>query len=181
MSDRKLEPYSVVIPTARDNVRTLSSIPDDIPVRIERDGSLNEARNIGVSNSGTPVVIILDDDLAFPAGLLDNLAARADPDTLLGIGDWDYGWIAGRCMVFYRSLWRELGGFDERLRSHMGDTDFAIRALRHGFDVEPMPREIFYHEPHERSITAWDHAWRGLYLALKHPIQAPRLAGGMLG
>jgi len=172
---------TVVIPSAKDDVRTLDSIPDNVPVSVEREGTLNEARNRGVRNADTEVVAIMDDDISFPAGTLDELAGRASPGTLLGLADWDYGWIAGRVMVFHTSLWRDVGGFDERLRSHMADTEFAISTLRRGYELERIPREVFHHEPHARSIGTWDHVWRGLYLAGKHPRYAPRLARGLIG
>lgn len=175
------EDITVVIPSAKDRVRTTDSIPSRVPVRVEREGSLNEARNRGVRHASTDVVAVMDDDIAFPHEMIQDLQQRATPDTLLGLADWDYGWIAGRVMVFHRDLWETVGGFDERLQSHMADTEFAISALRHGYQLERIPRELFHHEPHERSITAWDHAWRGLYLAAKHPRYAPRLARGLLG
>lgn len=178
MSNTNIE---VVIPSIKDDVRTLDSIPDHIPVSVEREGSLNEARNRGVRQADAEFVAIMDDDISFPTETLDELASRASTDTLLGIADWDYGWIAGRVMGFHKDLWRDAGGFDERLQSHMADTEFALSALRHGYDLERIPREVFYHEPHSRSITTWDHAWRGLYLAMKHPRHAPRLARGLIG
>lgn len=171
---------SIVIPSANEHVRTTDSVPDGVPYSVEREGTLNEARNRGVRQAETDLVAIMDDDISFPEGTLDELAHRARPDTLLGIADWDYGWVAGRVMVFHRDLWEDVGGFDERLRSHMADTEFALSALRNGCDLERIPREVFYHDPHDRSIGAWDHAWRGLYLAAKHPRFAPRLAKGLI-
>lgn len=173
--------YEVVIPTTADDVLTLESIPDEVTVHLEREGTLNEARNRGLSKVEAPIAIVMDDDLAFPPDLLDELAARANEDTLLGLADWDYGWIAGRMMVFPTSLWEDVGGFDERLGSHMGDTKFAIDSLRHGYELERIPRELLYHEPHSRDISTWDRAWRGLYLAAKHPTLGPKLAKGMVG
>lgn len=180
MSVDRLE---VVVPTTvdeTDEVLTLESIPDDVPVHIERDGTLNEARNRGVSATESELVLVLDDDLVFDAYLLDEWAERVDETTLLGLADWDYGWIAGRVMAFQKRLWEDVGGFDERLRSHMGDTKFALDALSDGYDLERIPREVVYHEPHGRDISAWDHVWRGLYLATQHPMTAPYLARRMI-
>ncbi len=171
---------SVVIPTLANTPLTLDSIPDDIPVHVERDGTLNEARNRGVRTAETETVAILDDDLVFDVDLLDQWAARVDEDTLLGLADWDYGWIAGRVMVFEKRLWERAGGFDERLRSHMGDTKFALDVLAGGGELERIPREVVYHEPHDRDISTWDHAWRGLYLATQHPTKAPHIARRMI-
>lgn len=171
---------TVVIPTIKDEVRTLDSIPDCIPVLIEREGSLNEARNRGVRHAETEVVAIMDDDIAFSKETLDDLAQQVSPNTLIGIEDWDFDLIAGRVMVFHKDLWRDVGGFDERLGSHMGDTEFAIKARKNGYRVEQIPRGLFDHEEHERSITRWDRAWRTVYVAAKHPTASLRLLRGVL-
>lgn len=160
---------SVVIPSIKDDIRTIDSVPDDIPVSVEREGTLNEARNRGVRNADSDIVAILDDDIAFSADLFYALLDHLKSDMLLGVADWEFGLVAGRVMLFYKNLWREVGGFDERLRSHNGDTDFSLRVHGSGYNVEPIPRSLFYHEEHERSITTWDRAWRLAYLCGKHP------------
>lgn len=171
---------NIVIPTIKDEVRTLDSIPDHVPVLIEREGSLNEARNRGVHRAETEIVAIMDDDIAFPEERLYDLAEQASPDILIGIEDWDFDLIAGRVMVFHKDLWRNVGGFDERLGSHMGDTEFALKARKNGHNVEQLPRELFDHEEHERSITRWDRVWRTIYVAAKHPTASLRLLRGVL-
>lgn len=164
---------SVVIPSIKDDVLTLESVPEDVPVSVEREGSLNEARNRGVRNADTDIVAILDDDIAFSEELFDALVDAVDEDVLLGVADWEFGLVAGRVMIFHKSLWRDVGGFDERLRSHNGDTDFSLRAHDAGYSIKSVPRDLFYHEDHERSITTWDRAWRLAYLCGKHPRYAP--------
>lgn len=171
--------FTVVIPTIKEEVRTLDSIPEDIPISIERRGSLNEARNRGVLNAETEIVMIMDDDIAFPEGTLDDLSKQAAPDALLGIEDWDFDLIAGRVMVFYKDLWYDVGGFDEHLGSHMGDTEFALGAKRNGYRLKQLPQEVFDHEEHERSITTRDRLWRTAYLVLKYPRATPRILRGV--
>jgi len=172
--------FTVVIPTIKEDILTLESIPEELPVSVEREGTLNEARNRGVRTAGTELVMIMDDDISFPESTLYELADRAGPDRLLGMEDWDFDLIAGRVMVFHKQLWRDVGGFDERLASHMGDTDFAITVAKAGFEIEQLPQEMFDHREHERSITTWDRAWRTAYLLGKHPTFAPRLIRGVL-
>ena len=166
---------SVVIPSIKEEVLTLESIPDGVPVSIEREGSLNEARNRGVGNVDTDIVAILDDDIAFSEELFYALVDEVDRKTLVGVADWEFGLVAGRVMIFHRDLWQELGGFDERLRSHNGDTEFSLRVHDAGYDLVRVPRDLFYHEEHERSITTWDRAWRLAYLCGKYPEYAPHL------
>lgn len=162
----------VVIPTLEqrdEDIRTLDSIPDGVEVNIERSGSLNAARNCGVENADAEYVLIMDDDIAFPAEVFWRVVERIEPGTLVGIADWDFGWVAGRVMGFTREDWRAVGGFDTYLQSHGGDTDFALKFVKSGRNLERIPREVFHHEEHDRSITTWDRAWRGVYLAMKHP------------
>lgn len=181
MNNTSTTDCTVVIPTLSDAPLTLDSLPEEVPRRVEREGSLNEARNRGVRNAETPYVLIMDDDLRFPPELLERFAGRLDEETLVGLADWDFDLVAGRVMGFHRALWADVGGYSATLGSHMGDTDFALRAYRSGYDLETVPRELLYHEPHDRSISTWDRLWRLGYLALSHPRDAPRLAKGVMG
>ena len=166
---------AVVIPSIKDEIRTLESVPEDVSVIVERTGTLNEARNRGVRNTESDIVVIMDDDIAFSEELFNSLVDHVDPGTLLGVEDWEFGLVAGRVMAFHRDLWEDVGGFDERLRSHNGDTEFSIKVHKAGYDVRTVPRSLFDHEEHERSITTWDRAWRLGYLCTKHPRYAPML------
>ena len=170
----------VVIPSVKKDILTLDSVPDGVSTHVERKGTLNEARNRGVSKVGAEVAIIMDDDIAFPEETFWELVDRAGPEKLVGMSDWNYGWVAGRVMVFHVDTWRELGGFDERLRSHMGDTEFSLKFLTDGHEIETVPQDWFDHREHDRSIDKWDHAWRGVYLAAKYPRYGPKLLTGMI-
>lgn len=166
---------SVVIPSIKNDVLTLESVPEDVSVSVEREGTLNEARNRGVRHADHDVIAILDDDIAFSEALFDDLVGMVDRRTVVGAADWEFGLLAGRVMLFHRDIWREVGGFDERLRSHNGDTDFSIKIHDAGYDLVRFPREIIRHEEHSRSITTRDRAWRLAYLCGKHPEYAPHL------
>lgn len=159
---------AVVIPSIKDEIRTLESVPEGIPVTVERTGTLNQARNRGVRGTDAEIIVIMDDDIAFSEDLFYSLVENVDRNALLGVDDWEFGLVAGRVMAFYRELWEDVGGFDERLRSHNGDTDFSIKVHKAGYDIRTVPRCLFDHKEHERSITPWDRAWRLGYLCKKH-------------
>lgn len=171
---------SVVIPSIKEDVLTLESVPEDVPVSVEREGTLNEARNRGVRNANTDIVVILDDDIAFSEEVFNTLVESVEEDILLGVSDWEFGLVAGRVMIFYKSLWQDIGGFDERLRSHNGDTDFALKSHDAGYDMYRVPRTLFHHKEHERSITTWDRTWRLAFLCRKHPKYIHHLLGSTL-
>ncbi|WP_181686631.1 glycosyltransferase family 2 protein [Halorhabdus salina] len=174
---------TVVIPTISETVLTKESLPEEVSVVVVREGTLNEARNRGVETADTEKVLLLDDDVRFSESFFWDVVDRIEPEKLVGMEDWNYGLVAGRLMGFTKETWRTAGGFDERLRSHMGDTDFAICCHKHGYEIEQIPQSQIEHEGPPGAIErtdAVDHAWRGLYLATKHPTYAWRLFKGMV-
>ncbi|UIP01070.1 hypothetical protein Hbl1158_06880 [Halobaculum sp. CBA1158] len=174
---------TVVIPTTSEDVLTRESVPDGVPIAIARGGTLNEARNAGVDAAPTERVLLLDDDIRFSEDFFWSVVDEIEDHTLVGMCDWNYDLVAGRLMGFTKRTWREVNGFDERLRSHMGDTDFALKCHKRGFNIERIPKTEIHHDGPPGAIErtdAWDHAWRGLYLAGKHPRYAPRLFRGMV-
>ena len=174
---------TVVIPTISEEVLTRDSIPDGVDIVVVREGTLNEARNAGVERAETDKIMLLDDDVRFSEEFFWDVVDRIGPDKLIGMADWNYDLVAGRLMGFQKSTWATVGGFDERLRSHMGDTDFAIGCHKRGYAIERIDQSEIHHEGPPGAIertNAWDHAWRGLYLAAKHPRYALRLFRGMV-
>lgn len=54
-------------------------------------------------------------------------------------------WVSGACMVTRASLWKELGGFDDRFFAHMEEIDYCWRAQRLGYSVEVVPQSTVWH------------------------------------
>ncbi|TKX85698.1 glycosyltransferase [Halorubrum sp. SS5] len=174
---------TVVIPTlkqSRDEIPTIESIPEGIPVNIQRESPISRARNRGVERADTKYIIQLDDDIRFDRELWDELVNTIDRHRVMGMADWDYNLIVTRMIGFHRDVWNEIGGFDERLGSHMEDTDFAIKAEKHGCELIPIEQGRIKHVPHENRISTFDRTWRLVYLCAKHPRYADRLLRGTL-
>lgn len=174
---------SVVIPTINENILTKKSIPTGVPVIVVREGTLNEARNIGVEKANTEKILILDDDVSFTEDFFWEVVDEIRDGRLVGMADWNYGLTAGRLMGFTKATWNDVGGFDEQLRSHMGDTDFAIKFHKRDYEIKKIPQKQIKHEGPPGALertSRWDHAWRGVYLAAKHPKYAWRLFTGMV-
>lgn len=174
---------TVVIPTLKescDEIPTIEAVPDDVPVNVQRESPISRARNRGVERADTDYVIQLDDDIRFDRELWDELLATIDRHRMIGMADWDYGLIVTRMIGFHRDVWKKIGGFDERLGSHMEDTDFAIKAEKYGCELVPIEQDRIKHVPHENRIETVDRAWRLGYLCLKHPRYAGRLVRGTL-
>lgn len=173
----------VVIPTRKErdeDIVTLESVPDTVPVHIQRENKVTRARNLGAAKVDSEYLMFLDDDIRFSEALFRELATETAPEEVVGIRDWDFGLIVTRLTVLHTAAWDHIGGFDEFLGSHMEDTDFAIRAEKAGYDVVTLPQEVIDHIPHERSVTIWDRGWRLAYLCTKHPTYAPQLIRGIL-
>lgn len=175
---------TVVIPTlkkSRSEISTLGSVPEDVSVNIQRESPISAARNRGVERANTEYVVQLDDDVSFGRELWDEIIETVDRKTVIGMEDWDYGLVVTRVIAFHRDAWADVHGFDDRLGSHMEDTDFAIKLDAHGYDLRSIDQSRIDHFPHENRITTADRAWRLAYLCVKHPRYAPLLIRGTVG
>ncbi|MBP5566398.1 MAG: glycosyltransferase family 2 protein [Bacteroidales bacterium] len=65
-------------------------------------------------------------------GQYDN----ADPDVL---------WVTGACLLIRASLWKQLGGLDDRYFAHMEEIDLCWRAQLAGWKVNVVPQSVVWH------------------------------------
>jgi len=166
-----LENVSVVIPTNREENFTISSTPCWIETVTRRDEGLNIARNRGVEEAENDWIVLADDDITFPTELTAIIVDSMHEKQLVGLEDfWPMEWVIGRFMIFHRSLWETVGGFDES-RPHGGDTDFAIRCDRAGARILPLPRKIIPHHDEITEPSMSGHLEWLWYLLRRHPIQ----------
>mgnify|MGYP000320581321 FL=1 len=171
------ENVSIVIPTNREENFTVSSTPSWVETVIRRDEGLNVARNRGVEAAENDWIVLADDDITFPTELTAMLVDSMHEKQLVGLEDfWPMEWVIGRFMIFHRSLWKTVGGFDES-RPHGGDTDFAIRCDRAGARILPLPRKIIPHHDEITEPSTSGHLEWLWYLLRRHPVQiAPKAA-----
>lgn len=54
-------------------------------------------------------------------------------------------WVSGACLATRASLWRELGGLDERFFAHMEEIDYCWRAQLAGYGIRVVPQSCVYH------------------------------------
>lgn len=57
----------------------------------------------------------------------------------------DVLWVSGACLMVRSSLWRQLGGLDERFFAHMEEIDLCWRIQRAGARVTVVPASYVYH------------------------------------
>jgi GT2 family glycosyltransferase len=154
-------------------------LPVDPKLRLLRSGpGLCRGRNRGISSACSDLIGCTDDDCLVPrewvsrvaealesdrVGLVFGNACAGDPgegvipahlnnEARHARSPWQRNRIEGMgaCMALRRSVWAELGGFDESLGAgsflKAGDeTDFAIRALIAGWEVRTDPRLELVH------------------------------------
>jgi GT2 family glycosyltransferase len=90
------------------------------------------------------------------AGIVTNLGAfhsvrHLHRDTFAS-ADWDWlpftrnvSAVTGACMAMRRSVFEELGGFDEIFPVNYNDTDLCLRARQAGYEVVIEPRAVLRH------------------------------------
>lgn len=54
-------------------------------------------------------------------------------------------WITGACLMVRSSLWRELGGLDDRFFAHMEEIDLCWRLQLAGYRITAIPDSLVYH------------------------------------
>mgnify|MGYP000318431792 CR=1 FL=1 len=174
---KTFEDVSVVIPTNRDENYTTESTPNWVETVVRRDEGLNVARNRGIEAAENDWIVLADDDITFPTRLTAMLVDSMHKNQLVGLEDfWPMEWVIGRFMIFHRSLWETVGGFDES-RPHGGDTDFAVRCDRAGGRVLQLPRKLIPHHDEITDFSTGEHLEWLWYLVRRHPVQiAPKAA-----
>ena len=165
------ESVSVVIPTARERNFTAESLPSWIDPIIATEEGLNVARNRGIERADGEWIVLVDDDVTFPTRLTAWLIDGMHPLHLTGLEDyWPMDGVLGRYMVFHKSLWQRVGGFDES-RPHGGDTDFVVRCRNTGASVSRLPRRLIPHHDAAGEFSTAEHVEWLSYLVRRHPRQ----------
>ena len=70
---------------------------------------------------------------------------RVEPDCGQYDSPSDLLWVSGACLLTRASLWRELGGLDERFFAHMEEIDYCWRAQLKGYGVAVVPESVVWH------------------------------------
>lgn len=158
---------SVIIPTLDERRPiTCASVPDSVETIVVREGNRAEARNIGVERSTGEVLVFCDDDIVFDPSFFWR-QVEVEPGELRGLEDFGLDYVLTRFLVIHRTDFERIGGFDERL-DHMEDTEFALRAEKHGIEVTQLPRYPVHHREHENDVTTRKRAKAITYLLLRH-------------
>jgi GT2 family glycosyltransferase len=175
------ESISAVIPTLTDNPKTLESIPKSVSdIAVISEGNRSEARNIGAERTENPILVFMDDDIQFEKDFFWKQIDQTDPGTVTGLEDYTYGLLLTRFLIIHRDDFRRVGGFDANL-NHFEDTEFSLRALANGIDINLVDREMVHHFEHESEGKGVIPTIKGmLYIFRKHPRYIPQIMSGNL-
>jgi len=162
-----LSDISFVIPTNREKIYTIESIPEECEIVISHAKPLGAARNDGIARATRNWIILCDDDIEFSEQFLGLLCELAEEHTIIGLeGYYPSPFVIGRLMMFAKSAWIELGGFDER--AHGDETEWQMRAIEHGYNIVRLSRSCVYHYPHKK-VKPKTEFGNILYLLRNHP------------
>lgn len=159
--------YSFIISTNRQQNHTLKSIPSESEVIISTSSPLGKARNDGLHSANNQWLAILDDDITFDSTFLNFVDKLKAKDTIVGLSAYYPSPLTiGRFMMFHRSLYNDVGEFEER--AHGDETEFCYRAIKKGYKVVCVPREAVIHHPHTK-VKPKSEIPNLLWLLKKHP------------
>lgn len=161
-----------VIPTNREKVITLQSIPEGYPVYIQKEKGDYIARNTGIKKAGEGIIICCDDDITFSQEFLSHVLSLVKPGIMIGLEDyWPFRWCITRFMAFDKSDWDAVGGFDETKGWYGGpDTDFCIRLEKAGVSIIRIPQSMVEHHDSEKILPFKTKVIDNLWLWYRHPI-----------
>jgi peptidoglycan/xylan/chitin deacetylase (PgdA/CDA1 family)/GT2 family glycosyltransferase len=161
---------SVIVDDGSDDVFTRHALD-----RLEREGwrvvhtghrGVSAARNLGISLTSAPLVLVLDADDALAPECLEAMCERLGGDPALdfvscgmaGFGASSYVWyppaprlpdslvsgIVHISSMFRREVWDSVGGFNESVR-RSEDLEFWTRVLELGFRGEVIPAPLLHY------------------------------------
>ncbi len=160
--------FSFIISTNRKENHTIKSIPPESEIIISTSKPLGKARNDGIKLSTKEWIVIVDDDISFDPIFLNFINQLKSRNTITGLSAYyPSPMVIGRFMLFHRSLYEDVGDFEER--SHGDETEWQIRAIMDGYKIIKVPRESVIHIPHKQSKPRGGDWVNLIWLISKHP------------
>lgn len=101
------------------------------------------AVNAGIAAAQPGLIVLLNNDVLCHGPWieqLENWFEQRQESSIVGVlsrtdPECSHELLEGWCLVFRRSLWKRLGGFDERMKLYFSDTDFQARAVEDGTEL----------------------------------------------
>jgi glycosyltransferase involved in cell wall biosynthesis len=141
----------------------------------QQNKGLAAARNAGIALASTEWVLPLDADDKIDEECVVKLLQYADKADILVPGQQTFGdtsiyypfshknfSFAGffesnqaHCSCLYRkSMWQQLGGYDETMKLGYEDWDFWLRAAKAGYRFQSVSEPLFFYRKHGESLVS---------------------------
>ena len=161
--DGRVLPFPGAFEYARMMNRAVEEVPDaDLVVLLNNDTEVISPGWLEamLEHASRPEIAAVGARLLFPDGRpqhegivvgVRGIATNVDHGGYAGLGESvrNCSAVTAACMMVRREVFRELGGFEERLRVAYNDVDFCLRARDKGYLVVYTPHALLYH--HERA------------------------------
>lgn len=140
---------TVVVPTLKDKVK----LPDFLyknRVILSRSKDRSKGRNDGALKCDSDFILFVDDDASFS----EETYRKHIFDVLINNPDVVVSYksnviLCTRVMGISRDLFFRIGGFDENFIV-AEDQDFGYKALKNGYHISYIPRDLVHHREHPR-------------------------------
>jgi glycosyltransferase involved in cell wall biosynthesis len=139
----------------------------------KKNGGLSSARNAGIKAAKGEFILPLDaDDKIHPEFLEKTMTMMDEVDV---VGTWfktfensnrehqryvtnvDSNYLRSQnpvtcCSLFRKSMWKDIGGYDEKMKDGYEDWDFWLSAAEHGYKIKILPKYLFFYRKHSVSM-----------------------------
>ena len=156
--------------------RKLQSI-NDLKVKVfhKENGHLSSARNFGFRKTNSEFVLTLDADDKFHSTFLERaLPVLLSDEKIAVVSSWakyfgeknNIKHLSGgglkefltsnnctACALIRKSVWEEVGGYDENLKGFM-DWEFYINITKRGYRIHIIQEPLFFYRAHGESMIS---------------------------
>jgi len=154
---------------SEEDVENMWDDLDNLVLIRQNNKGLSAARNTGIKYAKTEYILPLDaDDIIHKDYIKETLGKGdivtvqqkefGDSDTLWRVGD-DFSEEAFKtanrancCSLYKKSMWEEIGGYDENMKEGYEDWDFWLRAVKAGYKFECIHKPLFFYRKHGHSM-----------------------------
>jgi len=155
---------------SEEDVENLWDDLDNVTLIRQNNKGLSSARNTGIRYAKTEYVLPLDADDMIRKDYIEETLGRGDIVTVLQqeFGDSNTLWTPGNdfkledfktsnrancCSLYRKSMWEEIGGYDENMKEGYEDWEFWIRAVKAGYTFKVVHKPLFFYRKHGHSMV----------------------------
>lgn len=168
---------SIIVPVWGEYIKYLDGCLDnlnkqtykDFEIIIVKDKTdLPSARNEGIRRSKGEYIMPMDVDDCLREDYLEKTVDKGDvvttghynnsekcnlPARNIELADLLRTNIVIACSLYKKKVWKDVGGYDEDLKSGYEDWDFWIRVMKAGYKIEVIPEPLYEYKKRAESMV----------------------------